>query len=290
MLITTERSFMGKIKVRTLGGETEEQEKKEQKQKKEEKKLAKVQGSGGQRVPVVEPSEEELERLSASENLSDSVVARKISDKKPATTEKKKKREARKRARSKKYLAKVSLIDKSKKYPLNEAIELLEKLQRKTFDETVELHLNTSDPKIQASTTLPHGTGKTLKVKIASDELIEQIEKGKVDFDILLANPFMMPKLGKVAKVLGPKGLMPNPKNGTITNNPEEAALKYQAGLVFVKTESKAPIIHIAVGKVSFGPKKLEENIEAVVSTVKKENISQAVLKSTMSPAIKLSL
>jgi len=99
-----------------------------------------------------------------------------------------------------------------------------------------------------------------------------------------------LPKLAKIAKTLGPKGLMPNPKNGTITNNPEETAKKYEGGLTFIKTESKAPIIHVAVGKVSFGPKKLGENIEAVVLAVKKENIKDATLKSTMSPGIKLSL
>lgn len=283
---------MGKIKVRTLGGELEEQEKKNQKQKKKEKKLAKVQGSGGQRVPVVEPSEEELARLDSARQAKlepkpaeQSVEQAKEEPKK----EKKAKFKKAKRARSKKYQSLKEQVDK-KSLPVSEALSLLEKLQRKTFDETVELHLNTSDPKIQAQTTLPHGTGKALKVAIASDELIEQIEKGKVDFDILLAHPSMMPKLGKVAKVLGPKGLMPNPKNGTIVNNPEEATKKYEGGLTFIKTESKAPIVHIAVGKVSFGPKKLGENIETVIAAVKKENIKDATLKSTMSPGIRLQI
>lgn len=288
---------MGKIKVRTLGGELEEQEKKDQKKKSEEKKFAKVPGKGGERVVEVGPSEEELAKL--EEKPTEEVTEQK--------KEKKTKFKKAKRARSKKYLAKASIIDKSKKYPLNEAIKLLEKMQspaaagsrsagknlpagRQAFDETVELHLNTSDPKISAQTTLPHGAGKSLRVAIASDELISEVEKGKVDFDILLATPSMMPKLAKVAKVLGPKGLMPNPKNGTITNDPEEAAKKYEGGLTFIKTESKAPIVHVAVGKVSFGPKKLEENIDAVLSAVKKENIKNATLKSTMSPGIKLSL
>ncbi len=282
---------MGKIKVRTIGGDEEQVQKNEQKKKSEEKKMAKVQGKGGQRVIEVGPSEEELAKL----------------DEKPIediTQEPKKNKKGKfqkaKRVRSKKYQTMAVMIDANKKYSVSEGLQLLEEmkspakqdsaLQRKTFDETVELHLNTSDPKISASTTLPHGTGKVLRVAIANDELIVEIEAGKINFDILLSSPLMMPKLAKVAKVLGPKGLMPNPKNGTITNDPEDSAKKYEDGLTFIKTESKAPLIHIAVGKVSFGPKKLEENITAIISAVKKENISNATLKSTMSPGIKLQI
>lgn len=275
---------MGKIKVRTLGTEEEAQEKKDQKKKSEEKKFAKVAGKGGERVVEVGPSEEELAKL--EEKPAEAKEEAKTEEKK----DKKAKFKKAKRARSKAYQNFAVMVDNKQSLPVSEAINLLEKMQRKTFDETVELHLNAKDPKFSTETTLPHGTGKTLRVAIASDELIAQVEKGKVEFDILLAEPSMMPKLAKVAKVLGPKGLMPNPKNGTITNNPEESAKKYEGGLTFIKTESKAPIIHIAVGKVSFGPKKLEENINAILSSVKKENIQKAVLKSTMSPAIKIQL
>lgn len=282
---------MGKIKVRTIGTEDEQLQKNEQKKKSEDKKLAKVAGRGGERVVEVGPSEEELAKL-------DEKNAEEI--KEEPKKEKKEKFQKQKQARSKKYQAMAAMVDKNKKYSVEEGLKLLEEikspakqdsaLQKKTFDETVELHLNTKDPKIQASTTLPHGTGKTLRVAVASDELIAEIETGKVNFDILLASPAMMPKLAKVAKTLGPRGLMPNPKNGTITNDPEAAAKKYEGGLTFIKTEVKAPLIHIAVGKVSFGPKKLEENITAIISAVKKENISNAILKSTMSPGIKLQI
>lgn len=283
---------MGKIKVRTLGTDEELNQKNEQKKKHEGKKLAKIPGRGGERVVEVGPSEEELAKL--EEKPAEEV-------KEETKKEKKAKFAKPKHTRSKKYLSKASLIDKSESYSLHEAIELLEKMQRptaagsrsgreKTFDETVELHLSMSDPKISVQTTLPHGTGKSFKVAIASDELIAEIEKGKINFDILLSSPSMMPKLAKVAKVLGPKGLMPNPKNATITNDPESAAKKYEGGLTFIKTEAKAPLIHVTVGKVSFGPKKLEENIDAIVTAVKKENISKAILKSTMSPAIRLSI
>lgn len=283
---------MGKVKIRTIGTEEEEIQKKEQKKKREEKRTVHIPGmKGGQRVVAVGPTEEELARLSASENLSDSVVARKILNEKTATTETQKRKKTRKKAkhvRSKKYQTYAALIDRKKQYPLSEALELLEKLQRKTFDETVELHLNTTTEKISGEINLPHGTGTKTKVAIASDKLILDIEKGKVDFDILLSTPSMMPKLAKVAKILGPKGLMPNPKSGTITEKPEEVAKKYEGGLMQFKSEGKAPILHASVGKVSFGKDKLAENIEAFISTVKKENIKNAFLKSTMSPGIKL--
>ena len=290
---------MGKIKVRTIGSELEEQEKKEQKsrragsrsagKKREEKKAVHIPGmKGGQRVVEVGPSEEELEKL---EQKQLEQPDEKLSEAKSASGAKKKaKFKKAKRARSKKYQTAKALVDGKKQYPLSEALELLQKLQKKTFDETVELHLNTSDPKISAQTTLPHGTGKSLRVAIATDALIAEVETGKVNFDILLSVPSMMPKLAKVAKILGPKGLMPNPKAGTITNDPEKEAKKYEGGFTFIKTESKAPIVHVAIGKVSFGSKKLEENIKAVVDAVKKENISQAVLKSTMSPGIRLQI
>ncbi len=125
---------------------------------------------------------------------------------------------------------------------------------------------------------------------IATDELIEEIEKGKINFDILVATPQTMPQLAKVAKILGPRGLMPNPKNGTITQNPEALVKKFEAGQISFKTEAKAPIIHVSVGKFSFGDKKLKENIDTIIGAVKPENIQKATLKSTMSPGIKVQI
>ncbi len=270
---------MGKIKVRTIGDENlEEKEKKEQKKKAHEKKLKeKTEETPVEEVKAEEkPTEQEEKKLSEAKSASGA--------------KKKAKFDKPKHVRSPKYQNLLSQVDKKQTLSISQAIELLEKLQRHTFDETVELHLNTKGEKVSAQTSLPHGTGKSLRVAIASDALLTEIESGKINFDILLAHPSTMPKLAKVAKVLGPRGLMPNPKNGTITNNPEETAKKYEGGLTYIKTEAKAPLIHIAIGKVSFGPKKLEENIDAILSAVKRENIQNAFLKSTMSPAIKLSL
>jgi large subunit ribosomal protein L1 len=122
----------------------------------------------------------------------------------------------------------------------------------------------------------------------AADELVKKIESGTIDFDILIATPDAMPRLARVARVLGPRGLMPNPKNGTVTPKPDEAAKKYAGGQINYKTEAKFPILHLVVGKVSFGEQKLEDNITAALKTVSPKNIRNVTLKSTMSPGLKL--
>lgn len=202
------------------------------------------------------------------------------------------------RERSENYKKAVAMVEKSKQYPVTEAVALLEKTHLAKFDETVELHINTASTGISGHITLPHGTGKTTKVAIlapskdaqAADELLKQIEAGKINFDVLVATPDAMPRLAKVAKVLGPKGLMPNPKNGTITPNPESVAKSYAGGQMHYKTEAKAPVMHVAIGKLSFGEEKLAQNIEAFLQAVRLENIKKAVIKSTMSPSIRLQL
>ena len=136
--------------------------------------------------------------------------------------------------------------------------------------------------------TLPHGTGKKTRVVEATDELIAEIEKGKISFDILVAKPEMMPKLARVAKVLGPRGLMPNPKAGTITDKPEEIIKKFEGGQINFRSETKAPIVHLTVGRISMGPDKLSENINTAIKAVNKSKIRNVTLKSTMSPGIKI--
>ena len=120
--------------------------------------------------------------------------------------------------------------------------------------------------------------------------LISEVESGKITFGVLVATPQMMGKLAKVAKILGPRGLMPNPKNGTITPNPDDAVKKLSAGQISYKTEAQAPIIHMSVGKVSFEDKKLSDNISAVLSNIGAAKISSVTLKSTMSPAVRITI
>lgn len=278
---------MGKIKVKVLGDEQleeaqkeEEKVKREQKNLREGKKAVHVAGmKGGERTTTVGVSEEEiaaqLDTQTAGEEQKESASAK-------ASARRKKKilsmRHKENKAQTTKAPANVT-----------RGIEALRKFKPASFDETVELHINTREKGINGTVILPHGTGKTLRIKVADDAVIAEIEKGKIDFDVLVATPAVMPKLARVAKVLGPRGLMPNPKNGTITANPQDAVEKLSKGQIAFKTEPQAPLIHISVGKLSFEDKKLADNISTVLSAIGAAKISAVTLKSTMSPAVRLS-
>ena len=192
--------------------------------------------------------------------------------------------------RSKRYQALKTKVDKAKFYSLKKAVELLISLANSKIDETVEVHFSTQVDKLTGSVNLPYGTGKKQIVVIANEKIIDNVRKGKIDFDILIATPDLMPKIAKIAKILGPKGLMPNPKAGTITDKPKELKKKLEKGEFRFKTEPKAPLLHLTIGKISFGAKKLLENLEAVIKAVEVKNIKKAVLTSTHSPGIKLEL
>lgn len=192
------------------------------------------------------------------------------------------------RRNGKAYVRAKSLVDSKKLYSPAEAIDLVKKTSISSFDGSVEVHLNVTDKALRGSVGFPHATGKVTRVKIASDLLIKQlIDSPKIDFDVLVASPEMMLKLSKVAKILGPKGLMPNPKTNTISDNPEEL-VKIRSSSVQWKTQGGFPIIHAVVGKVSFETKKLEENLAALVKSVGADKIRSAFLKATMGPSIRV--
>ncbi len=278
---------MGKVKIKTLGDEEQEQEDLEkQKLKKEQKALREGKGKA-----VEEKSEEQMAGEAAQEVKEEAKAEKNPTSPEASRGKKDKfKKKSTKPTRSKAYQTLIAKVDRTKQYSLDEALKLLPELSRNKFDETVELHINTAEQGISGSMTLPHGTGKSIKVAIADDALLAKIEQGKIDFDILLAHPSMMPKLAKVAKILGPRGLMPNPKTGTVTPDPEEAAKKYAGGLMNFKTEAKSPIIHLTIGKVSFGAQKLTENIKTVMDVIPQTKVKNVTLKSTMSPGIKIQL
>lgn len=279
---------MGKVRVKTLGiDEVEEEQKKEAKKRVEKKRTAKAPGlKGGERVVAVGPSEEEIAKQLPPQ--SPEPRPEPVEGSPPSPKGIKPKRTTKKRTRSKRYQLVAKQVDRTKTYPLEEALALLPKLKLSGFDETVELHVTTIELGVSATVNLPHGTGKKIRVAIANDELLGEVEKGNINFDVLIATPMMMPKLAKVAKFLGPRGLMPNPKRGTVSDNPEEAAKKYEGGHMTLRTESKAPLIHLAVGKLSFGQEKLIENIKAVLSVLPKTKVKKVTLKSTMSPGVKI--
>ncbi len=177
-------------------------------------------------------------------------------------------------------------VEKDKKYGLVEALELATKTNPAKFDASVELHVNLNvdprhaDQNIRDNLVLPAGTGKKITVAVFSDEKVEgadisgveeitkQLDKGQMNFDILIATPANMAKLGKYARALGPRGLMPNPKSGTVTTDVAKAVTEAKAGRVEYRVDSTG-IVHIAIGKVSFGAAKLEENARAVLASIR---------------------
>lgn len=286
---------MGKIRVAKLGdAETEKELKRRAVARRETKKSkkTKVEGvglKGGERVAVVEGTEIKPE----FKKLVDEVESGKEPEKETA---KKKAKKIKVHVRSKRYQEAVKLVDRTKLYPVSDAIGLVKKTSLTKFDGTVELHVNLNPltlgekKDMRGTVSLPHGTGKQVRVAIADDKILADIEAGKITFDILVAHSSMMTKLAKVARILGPKGLMPNPKTGTVTEDTKKRALELSAGKVNFKTEPDQPIIHMTVGKVSFDDKKLAENINVVLNTIGRGKISKATLTATMGPGIKLAL
>ncbi len=277
---------MGKKRVSALGSENEDTLKKERAVRLEQKKLregkaAKAPGlKGGQRVvDTTAESLAEFEEIQAKNALPEEVP-----------TQEKKVSKKKLRVRSSAYKAAKAKVNSEKTYPLPEALGLLKQVSLTKFNPTVELHI-TLKPGVafNQSVELPFATGKTRKIAVASDEVIAGIEKGVIDFDVLLASPAQMPRLIKFAKILGPKGLLPNPKNGTVVADPEAAA-KSMAGAVTVslKTEKSAPLIHTYVGKLAQKESEIIKNTETILKTLPAGNVRKVVIKSTMSPAVKL--
>jgi large subunit ribosomal protein L1 len=191
--------------------------------------------------------------------------------------------------RGKIYQAAKSKVE-NKYYSISEALKLLRDISYTKFTPTVEVHLTVTQPGNSASVDLPYSTGKTKRIALADDTTIADIEKGLINFDVLLASPAQMPKIVRLAKVLGPRGLMPNPKNGTIVDDPQAAAKKLaDSATVLLKTEKSAPIIHTVAGKLSQNDEELSANIRVLLAAFGND-LTKATLKSTMSPGIKLEL
>lgn len=218
---------------------------------------------------------------------------------------------------TKKRKAIAGKVDANKTYSLAEASSLVKEINCTKFDSSVDLHIKLGvDPKkadqlVRGTVTLPHGTGKTKKVLVLCtpdkeaeakaagadfvglDEFIQKIESGWTEIDVIIATPSVMPKIGKLGKVLGPRNLMPNPKTGTVTNNVTEAVNDVKAGKVAFKVD-KAGIVHASIGRVSFSSDKINENslellnaiIKAKPSSSKGTYLKSVFMASTMSPSI----
>jgi len=218
---------------------------------------------------------------------------------------------------SKKRKTADSKVDKNKGYSLKEASTLVKEVNTTKFDASVDLHIRLGvDPKkadqaIRGTVRLPHGTGKTKKVLVLCtpdkeadakaagadfvglDEFVKKIEEGWVDVDVIVATPSVMPKIGKLGKILGPRNLMPNPKTGTVTNDVAAAVNEVKGGKIAFKVD-KAGIIHASIGRVSFTPDKIAENSHELLNAIIKAKPSSAkgiylrsvFMASSMSPAV----
>ena len=220
--------------------------------------------------------------------------------------------------RGKRYQESQKLIDKEKSYDVKEALETILKMPKAKFDETVELHVKLgvdskhADQQVRGTVVLPHGTGKTQKVLVfakgekakeaeaagadfvGAEELVPRIEKENwFDYDVIVATPDMMGVIGRLGKVLGPKGLMPNPKSGTVTLDVTKAVEEIKSGKVEYRLD-KTNIIHLGFGKVSFGADKLQENYQTVMDAIikakpaaaKGQYIKSTAISTTMGPSI----
>ncbi len=220
---------------------------------------------------------------------------------------------------SKRVKSNLSLIDKKKEYKLSEAIELIKKLANTKFDESVDVAVRLgvdprhADQMVRGTVILPHGTGKDVKVLVLTrgaketeakeagadyfgfDEYIKKIQEGWLDFDVVVATPDVMPEVGKLGKILGARGLMPNPKSGTVTNEVGKVVKELKAGKIQFRVD-KGGIIHASIGKASFDAEKLIENFKALLSTIirlkpasaKGQYVRSIYLSSTMGPGIKI--
>ena len=219
---------------------------------------------------------------------------------------------------SKRYEESSKLIEANKKYSINEALEIIEKMPKAKFDETVELHVKLgvdskhADQQVRGTVVLPNGTGKTLKVLVfakgpkadeatkagadyvGAEELIPKIQNDNwFDYDVVVATPDMMGVVGRLGKVLGPKGLMPNPKSGTVTMDVTKAIADIKSGKVEYRLD-KTNIIHLGFGKVSFGAEKLQENYQTIMDAIikakpaaaKGQYIKSISVTTTMGPGI----
>lgn len=212
----------------------------------------------------------------------------------PAKKSKKSPKPAKKRGA--RYSEAYKKVDRTRFYPLPEAIKLLKSISIGKFNASVDAHLVVLEAGLRGEIVFPHPTGKNPVIKIADDKLIAELEKslpagrqGKINFSVLLSTPAMMPKLLKFAKILGPKGLMPNPKTGTITDKPEETA-KSLANKTLFRTETKFPLIHIVIGKINDKEEYLTSNFKALITAVGAKNIKKAIIVPTMGPGIKIDI
>lgn len=264
---------MGKTKIKEFENNQEEPEKK----------------------PVVEAAEKSTETL--THQPTDTPKKSKVSKRAQ------KKAAAKAKVRGKKYQEALKTVDRTQFYSLLEAIKLAQQAGYSKFPGTLEAHINTLAKNLRGLASLPHMSGKKLTILafgkgadnsgadiVGTEETIAEIDKGKVNFDVVVTTPEWMPKLAKVARILGPRGLMPNPKSGTITDNLAKVITDLKQGKTEYKTEPNGQVIHLAIGKTNQPVEEVAANIKVLTNTVGKSRIKKVTLASTMGPGVKVNL
>jgi len=273
-------------------------------------KTEKLAKAGKRSAKSLKETEEKLVKEEKKAANEDAPVAPKVVIKTRSRVERK----------GKKFQEVAKLIDRNKEYSLKEAVELAQKTAKVSFDSTLELHIKLgvdprhADQNLRANVVLPAGTGKTVKIAVftdhdsvaaakkagadiaGSDDFLQQLDKGIIDFDVLIASPSVMPKLGKYARILGPKGLMPSPKSGTVTADVAKAVSEAKAGRVEYRVDSTG-IVHLGAGKVSFKTEDLVKNVRVVLDSIKTSKpaslkgnyVLSIYLSTSMGPSVRVS-
>jgi len=194
------------------------------------------------------------------------------------------------KVRGKKYQAVKKKVDVTKYYPLTEAVKLVKETSFSKFDGKIEAHITILDIGNVGEITFPHLETASKKIVVLNDTILAELKDGKVNFDIVIATPSTMPKLLPFARILGPKGLMPNPKNGTLTDDTEAAVKRLSVAKTMIKTEKKSPVVHIVIGKVSQPIEELAANVSELIKVVKSNKIKKLALCATMGPCVKVEI
>jgi len=286
---------VGKTKIKTIDDSV-----KEEKKTKKSEKPSKVE-SVEKTIEQVRGDAEEGSRRLARTNVSEEDGRRDTAAAGPRTEADNKQAKQNKKSHGKKYQEKTQMVDQNQTYPLEEAIELAQQTSYTKFPGSLELHINTQFKNIKGTVSLPYTVGKQLTILafgnhtkeagadiVGTDETIDQIAKGKINFDAVVATPEWMPKLAKIAKVLGPRGLMPSPKNETVTENLTKAVSELRGGKTEYKTEANGQVIHLLIGKVNQPKEEVKANIKVLYNNIGRSKIKKITLSPTMGPGIKV--
>ncbi|MFH1601516.1 MAG: hypothetical protein ABIB61_00995 [Candidatus Shapirobacteria bacterium] len=246
---------------------------KEKAQKKQEKKAAEIKVTGlkgGERVKVVEGENIQAPKIEQEEEKAET-----------------KSKKGKKKSRGKLYKEVLAKVDKNKLYSLKEAIKLTKDTSISKFVGNLEAHLVVDKIGDFGELKLPHFQAKEKKIALVDAKTITKIKESKIDFDVLLASPAEMKILVPLARILGPKGLMPNPKNGTLVKDPAKAVKNWGQKGIDLKTEKKAPVVHSVLGKLDQKDEELIANVEELIRAIGRDKIKKITLTSTMGPGIK---